>query len=33
MAVLITQGPLREVPQEFARHLTDQLFAFIARGV
>jgi AcrR family transcriptional regulator len=33
MAVLITQGPLREVPGQFARHLTDQLLAFIARGV
>ena len=33
MAVLITQGPLRGVPGQFARHLTDQLLAFIARGV
>jgi hypothetical protein len=33
MAVLITQGPLRGVPGQFARQLTDQLLAFIARGV
>jgi AcrR family transcriptional regulator len=33
MAVLITQGPLRGVPAPFVGHLTDQLFAFIARGL
>jgi AcrR family transcriptional regulator len=33
MAVLITQGPLRGMPAQFVRHLTDQLFAFITRGV
>jgi AcrR family transcriptional regulator len=33
MAVLITQGPLREMPAQFVRHLTDQLFGFITRGV
>jgi AcrR family transcriptional regulator len=33
LAVLITQGPLRGVPGQFARQLTDQLLAFIARGV
>jgi AcrR family transcriptional regulator len=33
MAVLITQGPLRGMPAPFVRHVTDQLFAFITRGL
>jgi AcrR family transcriptional regulator len=33
MAVLITQGPLRAMPAQFAHRLTDQLLAFIARGL
>jgi hypothetical protein len=33
MAVLITRGPLRGMPAPFVRHLTDQLFAFITRGL
>jgi AcrR family transcriptional regulator len=33
MAVLITQGPLRGTPAPFVAHLTEQLFAFIARGL
>jgi AcrR family transcriptional regulator len=33
MTVLITQGPLRGMPPQFVRHLTDQLLAFIARGL
>jgi AcrR family transcriptional regulator len=33
MAVLITQGPLRQMPAPSVRHLTDQLLAFITRGV
>jgi AcrR family transcriptional regulator len=33
MAVLITQGPLRGMPAPFVRHLTDQLLAFITRGL
>ncbi len=33
MAVLITQGPLRGMPAPFIRHLTDQLLAFITRGL
>jgi hypothetical protein len=32
MAVLITRGPLRDMPAEFVRHVGDQLFAFITRG-
>jgi AcrR family transcriptional regulator len=33
MAVLITQGPLRGMPAPAIRQLTDQLLAFIARGI
>jgi AcrR family transcriptional regulator len=33
MAVLITQGPLRAMPPQFAHRMTDQLLAFIARGL
>jgi len=33
MAVLITRGPLRDMPAEFVRHIGDQLFAFITRGL
>jgi AcrR family transcriptional regulator len=33
MAVLITRGPLRDMPAEFVRHVGDQLFAFITRGL
>jgi hypothetical protein len=33
MAVLITQGPVRGMPAPSTRHLTDQLLAFIARGI
>jgi AcrR family transcriptional regulator len=33
MAVLITQGPLRAMPPQSVRRLTDQLLAFIARGL
>jgi len=33
MTVLITQGPLRGMPGQFVRHLTDQLPAFITRGL
>lgn len=33
MAVLITQGPLRAMPPQFVHRLTDQLLAFIARGL
>jgi AcrR family transcriptional regulator len=33
MAVLITQGPLRTMPPQFVHGLTDQLLAFIARGL
>ncbi len=33
MAVLITQGPLRQLPEPFLRHLADRLFAFITRGI
>ena len=33
MAVLITRGPLRDMPEGFVRHVSDQLFAFITRGL
>jgi AcrR family transcriptional regulator len=33
MAVLITRGPLRVMPEQFVRHVADQLFAFITRGL
>jgi AcrR family transcriptional regulator len=33
IAVLITQGPLRTMPAQLVRGLTDQLLAFIARGL
>jgi len=33
MAVLITRGPLRDMPEGFVRHVGDQLFAFITRGL
>jgi AcrR family transcriptional regulator len=33
MAVLLTRGPLREMPEQFVRHVGDQLFAFITRGL
>ena len=33
MAVLITRGPLREMPEPFVRYVADQLFAFITRGL
>ena len=33
MAVLLTRGPLREMPEQFVRHAGDQLFAFITRGL
>jgi AcrR family transcriptional regulator len=33
MAVLVSQGPLRGMPEEFVRHLGDLLLAFITRGV
>ena len=33
MAVLITRGPLRDMPEAFVRHVRDQLFAFITRGL
>jgi len=33
MAVLTTRGPLRELPEPFVRHVGDQLFAFITRGL
>jgi AcrR family transcriptional regulator len=33
MAVLITRGPLRDLPADFLRHVGDQLFAFITRGL
>jgi AcrR family transcriptional regulator len=33
MAVLITQGPLRAMSPQFVHRLTDQLLAFIARGL
>jgi AcrR family transcriptional regulator len=33
MAVLITRGPLRDMPAEFVRRAGDQLFAFITRGL
>lgn len=33
MATLVSQGPLRQLPQEAIRHLRDQLLAFIVRGL
>jgi AcrR family transcriptional regulator len=33
MAVLITQGPLRQLPDELVSELNEQLFQFITRGV
>jgi AcrR family transcriptional regulator len=33
MTVLITQGPLRGMPAQFVRHVSDQLLAFIIRGL
>ncbi|HEX9336011.1 MAG TPA: TetR/AcrR family transcriptional regulator, partial [Pseudonocardiaceae bacterium] len=33
MAVLAAQGPLREMPAQRVQRLTDQLLAFIARGL
>jgi AcrR family transcriptional regulator len=33
MAVLLTRGPLKEMPEQFVRHVGDQLFAFITRGL
>jgi hypothetical protein len=33
MAVLITRGPPRDMPEGFVRHVGDQLFAFITRGL
>jgi hypothetical protein len=33
MAVLVTRGPLRDMPEDFVRHVGDQLFAFITRGL
>jgi AcrR family transcriptional regulator len=33
MAVLTTRGPLREMQEPFVRHVADQLFAFITRGL
>jgi len=33
MATLISQGPLRELPQEAKNNLRDQLLAFVARGL
>jgi AcrR family transcriptional regulator len=33
MTVLITQGPLRAMPAQFVRHVSDQLLAFIIRGL
>lgn len=33
LAVLVTRGPLRDMPGDFVRHLGDQLFAFITRGL
>ena len=33
LAVLVTRGPLRDMPGEFVRHVGDQLFAFITRGL
>jgi AcrR family transcriptional regulator len=33
MAVLVTRGPLRGMPEEFVSHAADRLFAFITRGL
>ena len=33
MAVLITRGPLRDMPEPFPRHVINQLLAFITRGL
>ena len=33
LAVLVTRGPLRDMPEDFVRHVGDQLFAFITRGL
>lgn len=33
MAVLLTRGPLREMPEQFVRHAGDQLLAFITRSL
>ena len=33
MAVLVTRGPLRDMPEDFVRHVGGQLFAFITRGL
>ena len=33
MAVLVTRGPLRDMPEDCVRHVGGQLFAFITRGL
>jgi AcrR family transcriptional regulator len=33
MAVLVTRGPLRVMPEQFVRHVADQLFRLITRGL
>ena len=33
LAVLVTRGPLRDMPGDFVRHVGDPLFAFITRGL
>jgi hypothetical protein len=33
MAVLVTQGPLRQLPDQLVSKLNEQLFEFINRGV